>query len=269
METLAVIMMIALFLLMLVFIFSTALLTPLIGKKNLIFVILLGFVVGAVGGAFFIAPVFDDIPDMARSFYKVTSDSSDVVGINVSTNINITNFIETTKTIDGVQSVQSSGITIKTDPLSNDWKKTFQNRIPASNENITSIEIPSNDTLILKVKNGTDPQEVINNLQKWMMYVSGINVKYSVVHVTLKVDASKLDAVMGKLPQGEIIITEVTGPTEAGIQSIKSMLPSKSNVVLFCGILGMLTGLAGVFIDSILNVLKRVRDSIKGLKRKK
>ena len=59
METLAVILMIALFVLVLVFIFSTALLTPLIGKKNLIFVILLGFTVGAVGGAFFIAPVFD------------------------------------------------------------------------------------------------------------------------------------------------------------------------------------------------------------------
>ena len=73
MEPLAVILMIGLFILVLVFIFSTALLTPLIGKKNLIFVIALGFTVGAVGGAFFIAPVFDDIPDMARSVYMVTT----------------------------------------------------------------------------------------------------------------------------------------------------------------------------------------------------
>ncbi|BDZ68438.1 hypothetical protein GCM10025860_18860 [Methanobacterium ferruginis] len=52
MEPLFVIIMIVLFFLLMAFIFSTALLTPLIGKKNFLFVIGLGFVVGLIGELF-------------------------------------------------------------------------------------------------------------------------------------------------------------------------------------------------------------------------
>ena len=267
MDTLAVILMLGLFLLILVFIFSTALLTPLIGKKNLLFVIFLGFTVGAVGGAFLIAPVFDDIPTMADSLFSATSTGTDVVGINASTNINITDFITNTKKIDGVQSIQSNGITIKTDPMSDAWQSTFISRIPDQNSNVISVTIPSNDTMVLVVKNGTDPQDVINGLQTWMMYVSGLNIKYSIVNITLNVQSSKLNQVMSKLPQGDVVITDVSGPTEKNIQNINNMMPAKSDIILFCGLLGMVTGLAGMFIDSILNIFERVKKMISQLKR--
>jgi hypothetical protein len=267
MDTLAVILMLGLFLLILVFIFSTALLTPLIGKKNLLFVIFLGFTVGAVGGAFLIAPVFDDIPTMADSLFSATSTGTDVVGINASTNINITDFITNTKKIDGVQSIQSNGITIKTDPMSDAWQSTFISRIPDQNSNVISVTIPSNDTMVLVVKNGTDPQDVINGLKTWMMFVSGLNIKYSIVNITLNVQSSKLNQVMSKLPQGDVVITDVSGPTEKNIQNINNMMPAKSDIILFCGLLGMVTGLAGMFIDSILNIFERVRKMISQLKR--
>ena len=96
MDTLTVILMIGLFIFLLVFIFSAALLTPLIGKRNILFVIFLGFTVGAVGGAFFIAPAFDDIPLIASSVMTSTSSGTDLVDINVSTDINVSNFIQTT-----------------------------------------------------------------------------------------------------------------------------------------------------------------------------
>ena len=262
METLAVILMIALFILVLAFIFSTALLTPLIGKRNLLFVILLGFTVGAVGGAFFIAPVVDDIPEMASSIFHATSTGTDVVVMNVSTNINITNFIDNTKKLDGVSNVQSNGITIKTDTIPGSWQSTFINRIPNLNNNITSVQIPDNNTIILEVKNGTNPEDVINGLDTWMLYVSGIGIHYSIVRVTMDVQASKLDTVISQLPQGDIVVTDVNGPTENSVQSVKNMLPNKSNIVLFCGFLGMITGLAGLFIDNILNLVTMIRNKL-------
>jgi hypothetical protein len=262
MDTLAVVLMIGLFILVLVFIFSTALLTPLIGKRNILFVILLGFTVGAVGGAFFIAPVFDEIPAMAGSVFRATSTGTDVIDINASTNINITNFVQDTKKIDGVQSVRSNGITLKTDPMSDAWKNTFINRIPYQNSNVTSVQIPSNDTMILEVKNDTDPQDVINSLQTWMMFVSGLNIKYSIVHVTLVVQSSKLDQVIAQLPQADIVIDNVSGTTEQKIQDVNYMMPNKSNIIFFCGLIGMITGLAGMFIDTILSIAERIRDRI-------
>ena len=263
MGTITVAIMIILFLLLLVFIFSTALLTPVIGKKNLLFVIFLGFAVGIIGGAFFIAPVFDDIPDMTRSIYEITSNSSEVIGIDVSTNTNITNFIENTKKIEGVKGVQSSGITIKTDQIPANWQKTFESRIPSMNTNITSFTIPSNDTMIIQVKDGTNPQELINQISDWMMLVSGLNVKYSTVHVSVSVDASDVNSVENKLPTQDIVITGVNGSIENSVQSVRSMLPNKSDVIIVCGFLGMITGIAGVFIDSIAEVLRRAKKRIK------
>jgi hypothetical protein len=267
METLSVILMLGLFIFLLVFIFSTALLTPLIGKKNILFVIILGFTVGAVGGAFFIAPVFDDIPVIASSIITDTSKGTDIINANVSTSINISNFIQTTKQINGVQSVQSNGITLKTDPMSNTVQNNFITRIPEQNTNITSVEMPANDTMVIQIKNNTDPQNVISNLQTWMMYVSGVTVKYSMVNVSMNVESSKIDQVISQLPQGEIVITSLSGPSVNNVESITSFMPNKSNIIIVCGFLGMMTGLAGMFIDSINGVLQRVRKKISEFKR--
>ena len=262
MDTLTVILMIGLFIFLLVFIFSAALLTPLIGKRNILFVIFLGFTVGAVGGAFFIAPAFDDIPAIASSVMTSTSSGTDLVYINVSTDINISNFIQTTKQIDGVQGIQSNGITIKTDPMTNSSQSFFVTRIPEEDSNVTSVVMPTNDTMIIQIKNNTDPQDTINSLQSWMMYISGMSISYSMVNVTMAVQSSKYTQVMAQLPKGEIVITKVSGPSVDNLQKVSSVMPSKSNIVIFCGFIGMITGLSGMFIDSILGVLQRIRRKI-------
>jgi len=257
------IIMIGLFILILVFIFSTALLTPLIGKRNLIFVVLLGLTIGAVGGAFFIAPVTGDMPAIARSVFMATTSGTDVVGINVSSDVNVTQFITHTKSIDGVNSVQSSGITIKTQQFSNATKSEFLSRIRNLNTNITSITIPSNNTIIIQVKNNTNPYQVITQVSDWLMLVSGNSVSYSVIRVTSNIDSSKYDQVISQIPQNEVVITDVTGPSEKNIQATNAMVPSTGDVVIICGIIGMLTGLSGVFIDNINNLFINIRKRFK------
>jgi hypothetical protein len=267
MDTLTVILMIGLFIFLLVFIFSAALLTPLIGKRNILFVILLGFTVGAVGGAFFIAPAFDDIPVIASSIITGTSSGTDMVDINVSTDVNISNFIQNSSKIDGVKSIQSNGITIKTEPMTNSSQSFFITRIPEEDSNVTSVEMPTNDTMIMEIKNNTDPGDTISTLQSWMMYISGTSIIYSMVNVTMAVESSKYSQVIAQLPQGEVVITNVSGPSVDNLQKVSSIMPTKSNIVLFCGFIGVVTGLSGMFIDSILGVLKRVKKKITEIKR--
>ena len=254
--------MIGLFIFLLVFIFSAALLTPLIGKRNILFVIFLGFTVGAVGGAFFIATAFDDIPVIASSIITGTSSGTDMVSMNVSTDVNVSDFIQNISKINGVQSIQSNGITIKTDPMTNSSQSYFITKIPEQDSNVTSVEMPTNDTMILEIKNNTDPVDTINNLQTWMMYISGMSISYSVVNVTMAVQSSTYAQILAQIPQEEVVITNVSGPSVNNLQEISSIMPNKSNIILFCGFIGVLTGLSGMFIDSILSVLQRVRRKI-------
>ena len=259
METIAVILMVILFLVLMVFVFSTALLTPIIGKKNLIFVVLMGFMVGIIGGAFFISPIMDDIPNIASAFYQSTSTDLDTLYLDIPDSVDVNQFIDATKNIDGVKNVTVTGITIKTYGFSDYWKNTLENRIPVSNTNITSVQIQGNDTLNIQIKNGSDPKSTIKSLDDWLMLIAGIGTSYSAVHLNVQTDPSKTNQIENQLSQ-TVVISSIKGPTQDKINSLKAILPNPSNVIILCGFIGMFVGLAGVFIDSILGIF----DSIKG-----
>jgi hypothetical protein len=263
METLFVILMIILFLLLMAFVFSTALLTPLIGKKNFLFVIALGFVVGVIGGAFFIAPVYDDLPDMARAVYMSTSNQPETITLNISTDSDVNKAIEDVRKIPGVKSVESGAITVKTTGISNEWKSNLEARVTNANTNITSGKVISADTMTVQLKPGSDPTTVIKELKNWMVLISGIDVRYSVVQVKVVVDASKVDEVVEQLPHEEVVVTEINGPVEKDIQNLKNILPHQNNIILFCGFLGVLVGLIGMFIDTITRSLHSILDRLR------
>ena len=255
--------MIILFFLLMAFVFSTALLTPLIGKKNFLFVIGLGFVVGLIGGAFFIAPVYDDLPDMARGIYMSTTDQQETITLNISTDSDVNKAIADVRNIPGVQSVESGEITVKTTGISSAWKNSLESRITSANTNITSGTVISSDTMMVQIKPGSDPTEVIKKLKSWMVLISGIDIKYSIVQVNVVVDASQVDSVVKQLPQGEVVVTEINGPVEKEIQTLKNTIPAKNNVILFCGFLGVLVGLAGMFIDTIISGFKGLKNRLR------
>ena len=264
MDTLVAILMVVLFLILLIFVFSTALLTPIIGKKNLLFVIFIGFMVGIVGGAFFIAPLYDDLPEMTRGFYYYTSSANGTIGVDVSTNIDITEFIDTTKKMDGVFDVYSSGIIIKTDPFPDNRKKIIEEKIPLIDPNITSWKIDNAGTITIVTKKGYNPETAISTLAEWLMFTGGINTKYSMVHVSIIAQTNKIDNITKTISQQDIVITGIEGPVEEKIQWLDNALPDKNNIIILCGIIGMLTGLAGVFIDTIMSYLNNLRNKIFG-----
>jgi transcriptional regulator of NAD metabolism len=263
MGTLVAIIMIILFLVLLAFVFSTALLTPIIGKKNLLFVLVVGFVVGFIGGAFFIAPVIDDIPNIARSAYQFTSTGSEIIKIDASTEVDVNKFIEQTKKIDGVKSVKSSDIFIKTSPFSEQRKKFLEEHVTYSSPSIISTNIDGNDTIILKLKEGTDSRKIIQKLKDWLMLVGSITTKYSIIHITVSVEASKASSVIDEISKQKVVITSIQGPIEGKIKDLKEALPPESQVAYVCGLIGLLTALAGVFIDSILSFFNILKEKLR------
>jgi len=264
METIAVVLMVILFIILMAFVFSTALLTPIIGKKNLLFVVSIGFIVGIIGGAFFIAPIMDDIPGIASSFYQSTSSDVETLNVDISTNLDINQFADSARNIEGVKSVAITGITLKTSPFSDRWKATLPNRISATNKGINSAQIPSNDTIIIQINEGTNPQEVIKKLDDWLMLVAAIDIKYSSAHASVLVESSKVYDVSNQLSK-DAVITGIQGPTQDKINYVNSIIPDKTNIIILCGFIGMFIGLAGLFIDTLAGVF----DDFKGRVRQK
>jgi hypothetical protein len=262
MEAIAVIIMVILFIILMVFVFSTALLTPIIGKKNLLLVVSIGFIVGIIGGVFFISPVMDDIPGIAASFYLSTSNDVETINVDISTNLNINQFVNSARQIEGVKGIEVRGITVKTTPFSDKWKAVLPKRIPASNKGIRSAQILSNDTIEIEIQNQADPQDVIKKLEDWLMLVGAIDVKYSSAHASLQVESTRVYDVSNQL-SGDVVVTGIQGPTQDRINYIKSIIPDKSSVIILCGLLGILVGLAGLFIDTLISLFDRFKERLR------
>ncbi|MFB2623880.1 hypothetical protein [Methanothermobacter marburgensis] len=264
MDVLSVIVMSALFLLLLAFIFSAGLMTPVIGRKNLLFVVFIGFIAGTVGGAFLISPVYNEIPEIARSIYLSTSGATETVTADVSTSTDIERLKADLASQEGVVDVHSEGIVIKTDKLTEERKRIIEDKIEVIDSNITSWKVYTNGTIILQVKSGYNPVNALENLAEWLMYTGGINTRYSTVKLVVEVKPANVDAVVSYLEARDIVVTGVRGPAEDKVAELKRSLPAKSNIVLFCGVLGVLTGLAGVFIDSIMGFFRKIYRKYRG-----
>jgi len=260
MDMLLVIIMLVLFIFLMVFVFSTALLTPLIGKRNLIFVLSLGFIVGVVGGAFFISPLYDDIPDMAPAVFTSTTGGPEIININMSTDSDVTAFIQNTKKINGVKDVQCNKITVRTTEFNmSDWSNTIQKSIPVVDSDVKSVDVISNDTLIINLNKDNNPMILAKNVEKWLNMAAGIEVLSNIAELSITVEPSQVDSVSTQLPQNEVVIANITGPVEDQIASFKKNLPDKTSLIIFCGIIGMLVGLLGLFIDSISQLVSKIR----------
>lgn len=262
MESIAVIIMVVLFIVLMVFVFSTALLTPIIGKRNLLFVVSIGFIVGIIGGAFFIVPVMEDIPGIATSFYLSTSSDVETLNVDVSTNMDTNQFIENTKKIDGVKNVTVSGVTLKTTQFEDRWKNSLSTRIPTAIKGIKSVQIPTNDTIEIQIQNQANTPEAVKKLDDWLMLVAAIDIRYSMAHASVQVESSKVYEVSKQLSK-DAVVKEIKGPTQDKINYIKSIIPDKYNVIILCGFIGVLVGLAGVFIDTLISFFSDMKERMK------
>jgi hypothetical protein len=269
MDMLVTIIMLVLFIFLMVFIFSTALLTPMIGKRNLIFVLSLGFIVGLVGGAFFIAPLYDDMPDMARSVFTFSTQSPEVININISTDNDINAFIADTKKFNGVKDVQCNKITLKTTQFNiTDWKETLEGRIPVLESDVKSVEVNNNDSFSLILNNNSNPTQLVKNVDEWLKLVGGMEIISNIAEISIYVEPSQIDTVSARLPQDKAVITNVTGSVEDQITSFKKNLPDRTSIVILCGLIGLFVGAIGLFIDSISQLWDRIRLRL-ALRRKK
>lgn len=264
MDAIMIIIMLVLFILALIFVFSTALLTPYIGKKNLLSVILLGLVVGLVGGAFLVAPVVNDLPDFTRTLVEDTVSGTDVINVQLSTNHNITETIHNISSINGVHSITYDGILMKTDTFETpaDQSKFFK-YLNNTNTNITGIDSMGDNTFFIHINKDGDPQQVLDDIYGSFANNTYIHLRYTSMDAQITVDAKNITKIKNSLSPDEVIIKNITGPTEDTTNAITSWIPDQNGVIIGSAILGMVVGLLGFFIDTVFNGVSRFRKTTK------
>ncbi|HII08214.1 MAG TPA: hypothetical protein HA355_01325 [Methanosphaera sp.] len=261
MDALTIIIMMVLFILAMLFVFSTALLTPYIGKKNLISVILLGLIVGLAAGAFLLSPIVEDIPDFTRTIVEESVDGTDVIELDLSTNGNLTQIIQNISSIGGVEKVDYNGITIKIDEEfdSDTEKRLLTQALNNSNENITDVIEQNNNTFLVVIAEGGDPQGVLNSIYSTFSRETYTHLRYTSMSANATVQANNVTKILNKLSENDVVVLNVTGPTETQIAFLNKFMPNGINIILFSGVLGIIVAAAGFFVDSLITFINNFR----------
>lgn len=259
MDALTIIIMLILFIIAMIFVFSTALLTPYLGKKNLISILLLGLIVGAVGGAFLLSPIVEDIPDFSRTIIEENIEGTDEISMGLSTNRNVTQLIENISSISGVQKVTYQGIEIRTDePFESPvQQESFFSKIKASSSSIEDIEDQGNNSYFIKIKENGDPQEVLTGIYDVFGSVTYVHLRYTAMDANATVSANNVTKIMNAIQDSGAIIHSVSGPTEDQVNIVNKYTPNQTDIVIISAVLGVIVALAGFFIDSIFSFRKR------------
>jgi len=238
------------------------LLTPMIDRKGFLSVVATGFIVGLVGGGFFIAPVYNELPYVVGSAQQILGDS-EAVYIETSTYINVTDLIKQIKEVDGVISVENEGIFLVTTNFSNERKKIIEEKIPIVDENFKSWYVDSAGVININITEGYDPNDAIKTLSDWLVYTADIQTKYSLVKLKINVESNKVNDFLSYLESKEIVISSVEGPVQGAVNSTKNNMPDSIVIVFFMGILGLMVTLFGIYFDETIKFLKELKENLK------
>ncbi len=255
---------ILLYVFLLIFIFSIGILSPYLTKKDIGGIILIGFIIGAVGGLFFISPAYDDLAEVMGTGYGVFSNEDELINVDISSNSedNVTQVIQTAKSLDGVRNVTTANITVETGNFSNTWDEYVTVGIKHNMEhsdNVGNVLVDNaNGIIYINLTNTTDPEAVQHDLSQFLSESYDLPTLSSIVRIQVHVSPQDVDKVKDELHAKEIPTTDVEGPIQDIVQSSKNNELSLGYIIIISGIIGMVFAILGIFVDNIYSTWKRM-----------
>jgi hypothetical protein len=76
-------------------------------------------------------------------------------------------------------------------------------------------------------------------------------------NVTVK--ANNVTKIMNEITKNDVVVLNVTGPTETQNEFLNRLIPDGSNIILISGVLGVLVAAAGFFVDSLITFINNFR----------
>jgi hypothetical protein len=188
-------------------------------------------------------------------------DGTDVIELDLSTNGNLTQIIQNISSIGGVEKVDYNGITIKIDEEfdSDTEKRLLTQALNNSNENITDVIEQNNNTFLVVIAEGGDPQGVLNSIYSTFSRETYTHLRYTSMSANATVQANNVTKILNRLSENDVVVLNVTGPTETQIAFLNKFMPNGINIILFSGVLGIIVAAAGFFVDSLITFINNFR----------
>lgn len=259
MEIITTIIYIVLFIILMVFVFSIGMLRPFMPKKEMILVLAVAFFIGTLGGAFFLTPIYSDVPEIVSSIEKINPSNEETLYLDVSSSTDINKLRNDLLAIDGVKSVEETGITISMWKFSDQEEDYFNYAVPNVDSHFSNYTVNKTTGTIYIALDNYSSSQALKVFSDWYKLVFGGPITYAQVHIKVVTSSSSLDEVENALLEKGIVASSIDGPVYNSANSTNSSMLSNTEFSLACGGFGVVVGLIGVYYDSFVVGYRRFK----------
>lgn len=246
-----------LFLIIMVFAFSMGILSPYVGRREILSIILIGFVLGAIGGYFFIDPIYDESPYVIGNIQGMFSMDSEVINLNIPSTSNISDITNNIKNLTGVNSVTTNGFELKTGFIKNSTKIYVEDYLRSDPE-IESFKV-TNNSVTVDLKNDASSTTTLGSLVNWLSNKAGVGSEFAFVHIQVHVDANEVTEVRDYLKDNNYNIISIEGPVQSTIHYLYDHLLPTYAVMMITGLIGVAVAIAGIFVEPLTKFTRRFK----------
>lgn len=266
MNIITTIIYLVLFIIMMVFVFSIGMLKQYMPKKEVILVILVAFLIGSIGGAFFLDPIYDELPNVVSVIEKSMPNNEETLYLDLSSSVNIDELKDKLSSMNGFKSFDENSVTI---PLwtfnerEHDYFEGIVGNIDShyGNYNVTKSEIQ------ISLKDNYTSTQALKSFSDWYKLVYGDTISYAQVHAVLVVDSSSLDSFEQVLLEKGIVASKIDGPVQDNVNTTNSSMLSNTEFTLVCGGIGVVVAIMGIYIDSVVPAYRKFRKFLREKRR--
>lgn len=262
MDIIVMVIYLVLFIIMMVFTFSIGMLRQFMPKREIILVLIVAFLIGAIGGAFFLDPIYDELPNVVGAFERSMPNNEETLYLDLSSSVNIEELKNNLSAIEGFKSFKEESLTIPLWTFNEREHDYFEYVVGNIDSNYKDFNITSSEIQITLEDNYTSA-EALKSFSDWYKLVYGGTLSYAQVHAVLVVDSASLDKFENNLLERGIVASSIEGPIQNSIDKANSTMLTNTEFTLLCGGLGVVVALLGIYIDSIVPAYRRFRKALR------
>ena len=239
MDLITAIIFLILFIIIMIFAFSMGVSSPYIGRKEIVSIIVIGFVLGAIGGYFFINPIYEETPYVIGNVQGLFSMDNEVINLNIPSTSNITDVSNKIKNQNGVTSVTTNGFELKTGFIKNESKAIIEEHLKSDSE-IESYKV-TNNSVAVDLKNEASSTTTLGSLVNWLSNTVGVGSEFAF------------------LKENGYTIISIEGPVQSTIKYLNDTLLPVYVIMFFSGLVGVASAIAGVFVEPLTKFTRKFR----------
>ena len=258
MDIITAIIYIVLFIIMMAFVFSIGMLRRYMPRREVLLVLAVGFFIGAIGGAFFLDPIYDEMPSMVTAVEKTMPNNEETLYLDLSSSIDTKALREELSSMEGFKSFDETSISIPMWSFNEREHDYFESIVGNIDSHYEKYNVTSN-AINIDLSDNYTASQALKSFSDWYKLVYDDTISYAQIKAVLVVDSSKLDSFEQALLDKGVVASHIDGHIQDTMNNTNSSMLSNLEFTLVCGVVGLVVAIIGIYMDSVVPAYRRFK----------